>query len=216
MGRDLPDRRILADATTPLGHHLLLADYCCFKISLGVTDARGQFATALVVVDKDTGAAAAMSLLSKEATPFATEFVVRFIDRCGLTKVTLRTDGEPAMTSLADTVKDKREHGTILQQQQAPKHSSASKGAAERAHWEAQSQTRTMESQIAGACQTVAINHTHPIFPWTVRHSGWLMTRFLVKATGMTAYCAVYGVEYRRETVPFGETIMIKIPVPDH
>ena len=42
------------------------------------------------------------------------------------------------------------------------------------------------------------------------------MTRFLVKATGMTAYAAVYVEGYRKETVPFGETIMIKIPVPDH
>ena len=83
-----------------------------------------------------------MSLPSKEATPFATEFVASFIDRCGLTRVTLRTDGEPAMTSLADRVKDKREHGTILQQ--APKQSSASMGVVKRAHWEVQSQTRTM------------------------------------------------------------------------
>ncbi len=42
------------------------------------------------------------------------------------------------------------------------------------------------------------------------------MTRYLVKATGMTAYAAVYGEEYRKEIAPFGETIMIKIPVPDH
>ena len=42
------------------------------------------------------------------------------------------------------------------------------------------------------------------------------MTRFLVTAIGMTAYCAVYGEEYRRGIVPFGEAIMIKIPVPDH
>ncbi len=42
------------------------------------------------------------------------------------------------------------------------------------------------------------------------------MTRFLVKATGLTAYAAVYGEEYRREIVPFGETSMVKIPVPDH
>ena len=98
------------------------------------------------------------------------------------------------MASLAEKVKDKREHGTILHQ--APKHSTASMEAVERAHWEAQSQTGTMKSQIAGAYQTVAINHTHPIFAWIVRHSG-LMTRFLVKATGMTAYCAVSGEEYR-------------------
>ena len=72
----------------------------------------------------------------------------------------MRTDGEAAMTSLAEKVKDKREH-----LQQAPKHSSASMGVVERAHWEIQSQTRTMKSQVACACQTVEISHTHPLFP---------------------------------------------------
>ncbi len=155
-----------------------------------------------------------MSLPSKEASPFATEFVASFIDRCGLTKVALRTDGEPAMTSLADEVRDRREHGAILQQ--APKHSSASMGVVERAHWEVQSQTRTMKSQFAGACHTAEISHANALFPWIVRHSSWLMTRYRAKASGMTACAAVYGEEYRKEIAPFGEAIMIKIPVPDH
>ncbi len=190
------------------------ADDCFIETNAGVTDAVEWFATALLVADKNTGAVAAMTLPSKDATPFATEFVASFIDRCGLATVLLRTDGGPAMTSLADKVKDRREHGAILQQ--APKHSSASMGVVERAHWEIQSQTRTMTSQIAGAYQTATISHAHPIFPWIVRHSSWLMTRFLVKATGLTACAAVYGEEYRKEIVPFGEAIMIRTPVPDH
>ena len=164
---------------------MLLADYCFIKTNAGVTDAGEQFATTLVVVDRDTGAVAAMSLPSKEATPFATEFVASFIDRCGLTKVTLRTDGEPAMTSLADKVKDRREHGAILLH--APKHSSASMGVVERAHWGIQSRYRTMKSQIAGAYHTAAISHAYSIFPWAVRHSCWLMTRSLDTAMSSTA-----------------------------
>ncbi len=70
-----------------------------------------------------------------------------------------------------------------------------------------------MRSQVVGACHTTAVGHTHPPFHWIVRHSGWLMTRYLVKATGMTAYAAVCGEEYRKEIAPFGETIMNKIPV---
>ncbi len=104
------------------------------------------------------------------------------------------------MASLAEKVKDKREHGTILQQ--APKHSSASMGAVERARWEIQAQTRTMKSQVAGAYQIAEIGDTHPVFPWIARHASWLMTRFLVKATGTTAYAAVYGEEYLREIAP--------------
>ncbi len=68
-GKELPHRRILADATVLLDTHLLIADYCFIKTNAGVTDADEQFATTLVVVDKDTGAVAAMSLPSKEATP---------------------------------------------------------------------------------------------------------------------------------------------------
>ncbi len=89
-------------------------------------------------------------------------------------------------------------------------------GFVERAHWEVQSQIRTMKSQVAGARQIAEIGHTLPVFPWIVRHASWLMARFLVKATGTTAYAAVYGEEYRREIAPFGEVMMIKIPVPYH
>jgi hypothetical protein len=89
-------------------------------------------------------------------------------------------------------------------------------GAVERARWEIQAQTRTMKSQVAGACHTAELGHAHPIFLWVIRHASWLMARFLVKATGTSAYAAVYGEEYRREIVHFGEAIMIKIPVPDH
>ncbi len=41
---------------------MILADHCFIKTNAGVTDADEQFATTLVVVDKDTGAVAAMSL----------------------------------------------------------------------------------------------------------------------------------------------------------
>ena len=148
---------------------MFLADDCIIKTDAGVTDADEQFASTLVVIDKDTGVVAAISLPSEEATPFATEFVASFIDRCGLAKVTLRTDGEAAMTSLAEKVKDRRERDAFLQQ--APKHSLASMGVVERAHWEVQIHTRTMKSQVAGAYQIVEIGHAR-----TQSSPGWSET----------------------------------------
>ena len=68
-GKELPHRRILADAVAPLDQHMFFASYCFIETNAGVTDADEQFATTLVVVDKDTGAVAAMSLPSKEASP---------------------------------------------------------------------------------------------------------------------------------------------------
>ena len=165
-----------------------------------------------MAVEKDSGAVASISLPSKEAITFAAEFVTSFIDRLGLTTVTLRTDGEPAIVKLAELVKGRRTHWTSLQQ--APKHSSASIGAVERAHWEIQSQTKTPIAQMEAAYQ-VKIGHADTTWPWAVRHAGWLMHRYLVKSTGQTAYSSIYGKDYRKEICPFGETILIKAPVPE-
>ena len=83
-----------------------------------------------------------MALPSKECTPFAVAAVTEFIDRCGVRAGTLRTDGEAAAVKLAKEVQKSRTHTTKLEQ--APKHSSASLGVVERAHWEVQAQTRTL------------------------------------------------------------------------
>ncbi len=117
------------------------------------------------------------------------------------------------MTSLTEKVKDKCEHGTILHQ--APKHSSASMGAVERARWEIQAQTRTMKSQVAGAYQIAELGHARPIFPGIVRRASWFMARFLVRATGTTAYAAVYGEEYHRE-LTFGRATRSTFQLRSH
>ena len=44
-----------------------------------------------------------------------------------------------------------------------------------------------------------------------VRHCGWLLTRFQMKATGRTAYCSRMGREYRSETVEFAEQKLFHI-----
>ena len=118
-----------------LDQHLIVADFCLINTAAGgIADAAEEFSSTLVVVERDSGSIAAAALPSKEATAYAAEFIPSFIDRCGITNATLRTDGEVTMTKLADLVKAKRSHATQLQQ--APKHSSASIGAVERAHWE--------------------------------------------------------------------------------
>ena len=46
---------------------------------------------------------------------------------------------------------------------------------------------------------------------WMVRHCGWLLTRFQMKATGRTANCSRMGREYRREIVDFAEQVLFHI-----
>ena len=40
---------------------------------------------------------------------------------------------------------------------------------------------------------------------WMVRHCGWLLTRFQIKATSRTAFCSKMGREYKREIAEFAE-----------
>ena len=49
------------------------------------------------------------------------------------------------------------------------------------------------------------------MFPWVIRRSGWLITRFLIKADGKTPYERLKGREYKGEIVDPLETIHYKI-----
>ena len=44
-----------------------------------------------------------------------------------------------------------------------------------------------------------------------VRHCGWLLTRFQMKATGRTALCSKMGREYKREVVEFARQVLFYI-----
>ena len=48
---------------------------------------------------------------------------------------------------------------------------------------------------------------SHPILVWSVRHAGWLLTRFQVVTSGKTAHCSLYGRQYSGEVGLFGETV---------
>eukprot|EP00975_Prorocentrum_lima_P020822 4379236-Prorocentrum_lima.AAC.1 len=46
----------------------------------------------------------------------------------------------------------------------------------------------------------------HCIWPWFMRYSGWLVSRFAVGADGRTAYKNINDVIYNTPLVPFAET----------
>ena len=47
---------------------------------------------------------------------------------------------------------------------------------------------------------------------WVVRHAAWLITRFVVRPSGRTAYEALRGRAYRSELVEIGERVFAKKP----
>ena len=180
---------------------LVCADYCFMKTELGVAqDASEEFHTTLVLCERDSGMTAAMALPNKECSEFTTAWVVDFLQRLGLDRVTLRTDGEPSTTRLARAVAAVRPGGTRLEE--APKHSSASICCVERAHRTVQGQTRTLVSH-AEVLHGLAFPHTHPVWVWAVRHAAWLYSRFHVKASGQTPHEAITSSEKTQISLPY-------------
>ena len=49
------------------------------------------------------------------------------------------------------------------------------------------------------------------LWPWLIRHAGWLDARFRVKTYGATPYQDAYDSTYSSELLPFGE---FSIPLP--
>ena len=51
-----------------------------------------------------------------------------------------------------------------------------------------------------------------PLLPWLVRHCGWILSRYAVRADGRTGYSRLKGREYTSGIAIFGEAIWYKLP----
>ena len=98
-----------------------------------------------------------------------------------------------------------------LQLQHAPKGSHASNGAAERAIFEVARQVRTLVHALETRYPGYRLKTEGHVFPWLVRHAGWLITRFLVKDDGRTPYERLRGRDYKGEIVDYAEVVHYKL-----
>ena len=51
------------------------------------------------------------------------------------------------------------------------------------------------------------------LWPWLIRHAGWLDARFRVKTNGATPYQDAHDSTYSSERLPFGELVLFRIPL---
>ena len=58
----------------------------------------------------------------------------------------------------------------------------------------------------------IEITTESPLLPWLVRHSGWILSRYAVRADGRTRYSRLQGREYTAGIAKFGEAIWYKVP----
>ena len=100
--------------------------------------------------------------------------------------------------ALSRAVKDERKDET--QCINAPRYSLASMGAVERMNQTLAGQIRTLRL-VLQARLGQRLPATSPVMPWVVRHAAWLITRFVVRLSGHTAYELLRGRAYRSELV---------------
>ncbi len=56
---------------------------------------------------------------------------------------------------------------------------------------------------------------SHTVYAWTLRHAGWLTSRFLIGKDGLAAFQRYKGRAYHGEICEFFETVLWKAPTPE-
>ena len=124
-------------------------------------------------------------------------------------KVTLRSDGEPAIRDLLDKVSNMRASETVTEH--TPKGDSKANGRAERAVQSIEKQTRVLKSATEEHVGRFGV--IHPAFTWMVMHSADVLTKCLVLSDGQTAYEKIKGREYTGQMLEFGMVVLHNVRV---
>ena len=128
---------------------------------------------------------AAVPVEKKGVTPYLRASLQYFMNSLFHQKCRLRTDKEPAMVAVASDLVSHMEGRLVAEQ--APTHSSASNGLAERAVRSISEQVRVMKLAVE-AQYGARLKADHVLWKWLVRHAGFTAARFAQKASGSSAF----------------------------
>ena len=134
--------------------------------------------------------------------------MVKDLAMLGHGKLILKCDGEPALRSVQEEVKSRREQATILEN--SPVGDSRANGAAERAVQAVQEQVRVLRHALEARIGA-KIKGSHPIIAWLIEHAADVLNRYHVGEDGRTPYERLKGKRYQGDAVEFGERIHYKL-----
>ena len=140
----------------------------------------------------------------------STSELKRFIYETGRTQAIIQTDDEASIKAVAKNLI--RELGG-LSFRKAPTGSSQSQGSIERFHQTLASQLRVLRYALAEKLQlsVTELQVQHPIVPWMVKHSVWLLNRYLLHDDGLTACQRRFKHQKAIGISEFGEHILFKM-----
>ena len=137
-----------------------------------------------------------------------------FLMECGRVQAVLNTtilqsDQEDHLIALLKTVAAKM--GGNITVRQAPTYTSQAQGSVERFHRTLMGQFRTLKAQLQHNYDRT-ITSKHPIVPWLVRHTAYLLNRYAVHVDGNTSYFRRWHKDHRHPLCEFGETVQYLLP----
>ena len=135
---------------------------------------------------------------------YGAKIMVSDLGRLGYHEIILKCDGEPALRSVQEEVKHRREAPTILEN--SPVGDSRANGAAERAIQAVEEQVRVIKNGLETRIG-MKISGKHPVTFWLIEHAADLLTKYAVGEDGKTAYERMKGKPYLGDVVEFGEKI---------
>ena len=84
---------------------------------------------------------------------------------------------------------------------------SQAQGSVERFHETLDGQGRALKIHMAMAYK-ISISGKDPIVPWIVRHSAWLLNRYLPHDDGLASYQRRWQHYFQQAVCEFGETVL--------
>ncbi len=156
-------------------------DFCYFK-SLG----EQKTTPILTGIDVETGMAMAVVVGNKmQDFNYHVQCIQSFLMECGrvqavLSNTVLQSDQEEHLVSRLKATAAKL--GNNVTVRQSPAYSSQSQGSVERFHRTLMGQVRTLKAQLES--NYIVITSQHPIIPWLVRHSAYLLNRYATHSDG--------------------------------
>ena len=165
-----------------------------------------DLATILVLAQRPHGAVGACQVLRKGPEPYAIDCVLAYLDSWALVEVTLKADNEPAIQALADGIK----RGERTMVEKSPKYSHQSNGVAENAVRRIESLIRTyvyvLQKKLSYKVDSKSI-----ILPWLVRHAAYVLSRYIKRDDGRSAWARLRGKECDSPLAQIGETVDFKV-----
>ena len=162
----------------------------------------------LTAMDVQTGMAMAAMITNKHNQfSYAQTCLQALLLECGRTEGILQSDNEEYLIALLKATAKACGNMAV---RFSPAYSSQSNRNVERYHRTLTGQIRTLREQVQQN-YNLQIPTDHPLMAWAVRHSAYLINRFLIRADG---YQARWGRTHNAALCEFGETVMYMVPTP--